>query len=163
MLNGTVLEVERILKTLRTVELIVLKLTFCIGDDLYSSTLVAVAELHGFHDTLCEPFHVSVLTDGVFVLLFTKTNYKTLEFSIKGLKRVEGDAPWTSDLQAELATKRPHNHAERVQAEMNAALEGLAATVEAERATRAAKTPSPAEMQRQISLSREIAYRGPQQ
>ena len=75
---------------------------------------------------------------------------------------IEGDAPWTADLQAELATKRPHNHAERVQAEMNAALEGLAATVEAERVTRAAKTPSPAEMQRQISLSRELAYRGPQ-
>jgi hypothetical protein len=76
---------------------------------------------------------------------------------------IEGDAPWTSDLQAELATKRPHNHAERVQAEMNAALEGLAASVEAERATRAAKTPSPAELQRQIALSRELAYRGPQQ
>ena len=76
---------------------------------------------------------------------------------------IEGEAPWTNDLRAELAEKRPHNHAERVQAEMNAALEGLAATVEAERATRAAKTPSPAEMQRQISLSRELAYRGPQQ
>ena len=76
---------------------------------------------------------------------------------------IEGDAPWTNDLRAELAAKRPHNFAERVQAEMNAALEGLAATVEAERATRAAKTPSPAEMQRQISLSRELAYRGPQQ
>ena len=76
---------------------------------------------------------------------------------------IEGDAPWTGDLQAELAAKRPHNHAERVQGEMNAALEGLAATVEAERATRAAKTPSPEEMQRQISLSRELAYRGPQQ
>jgi len=76
---------------------------------------------------------------------------------------IEGDTPWTGDLQAELATKRPHNHAERVQAEMNAALEGLAATVEAERATRAAKTPSPAEMQRQISLSRDLAYRGSQQ
>ena len=35
---------------------------------------------------------------------------------------IEGDAPWTGDLQAELAAKRPHNHAERVQAEMNAAL-----------------------------------------
>ena len=76
---------------------------------------------------------------------------------------IEGDAPWTGDLQAELAAKRPHNHAERVQGEMNAALEGLAATVEAERATRAAKTPSPEEMQRQISLSRELAYRGPLQ
>ena len=76
---------------------------------------------------------------------------------------IEGDAPWTGDLQAELAAMRPHNHAERVQGEMNAALEGLAATVEAERATRAAKTPSPEEMQRQISLSRELAYRGPLQ
>ena len=76
---------------------------------------------------------------------------------------IEGEAPWTGDLQAELATKRPHNHAERVQAEMNAALEGLAANHAAERAVRAAKTPSPEEMQRQISLSRELAYRGPQQ
>jgi len=76
---------------------------------------------------------------------------------------IEGEAPWTNDLRAELAEKRPHNHAERVQADMNAALESLAATVEAERATRAAKTPSPAELQRQIALSRELAYRGPQQ
>ena len=75
----------------------------------------------------------------------------------------DAEIHWGPPISLELAAKRPHNHAERVQGEMNAALEGLAATVEAERATRAAKTTSPAEMQRQISLSRELAYRGPQQ
>ena len=76
---------------------------------------------------------------------------------------IEGATPWTGDLQAELAIKRPHNHAKRMQAEMDAALEAMAANHAAERASRAARTPSPAEMQRQIALSRDLAYRGLQQ
>jgi len=76
---------------------------------------------------------------------------------------IEGATPWNGDLQAELAIKRPHNHAERMQAEMDAALEAMAANHAAELAARAARTPSPAEMQRQISLSRDLAYRGLQQ
>ena len=76
---------------------------------------------------------------------------------------IEGDTPWTGDLQAELAAKRPHNHAERMQAEMDFALKAIAANHAAERAARAARTPSLAEMQRQISLSRDLAYRGLQQ
>ena len=76
---------------------------------------------------------------------------------------MEGATPWTGDLQAELAIKRPHNNAERMQAEMDAALEAMAANNAAERASRAARTPSPEELQRQISLSRHLAYRGLQQ
>ena len=76
---------------------------------------------------------------------------------------IEGATPWTGDLQAELAIKRPHNHAERMQAEMDSALEAMAANHAAERASRAARTPSPEELQRQISLSRDLAYRGLQQ
>jgi hypothetical protein len=71
---------------------------------------------------------------------------------------VEGQGEWTPELDQEFAAKRPHQREERREAAVKAALDGMAANLQAEREARAARTPTPEQLQSQLIASRNSAY-----
>ena len=71
---------------------------------------------------------------------------------------LDGQGEWTPELDQEFARKRPHQREERREAAVKAALEGMAANLEAERQARAARTPTPEQLRATLSASREAAY-----
>ena len=70
---------------------------------------------------------------------------------------VEGQGEWTPELDQEFAAKRPHQREERREAAVKAALDGMAANLEAEREARAARTPTPEQLKAQLVASRNAA------
>jgi hypothetical protein len=71
---------------------------------------------------------------------------------------VDGQGEWTPELDQEFARKRPHQREERREAAVKAALEGMAANLEAERQAKAARTPTPKQLRTQLAASRNAAY-----
>jgi hypothetical protein len=70
---------------------------------------------------------------------------------------VEGQGEWTPELDQEFAAKRPHQREERREAAVKAALDGIAASLVAEREARAARTPTPEQLKAQLIASRNAA------
>ena len=81
---------------------------------------------------------------------------KPLSLALQGV--LDGQGEWTPELDQEFAAKRPHQRAERREAAVKAALDGIAANLEAEREARAARTPTPEQLQSQLIASRNAAY-----
>jgi hypothetical protein len=72
---------------------------------------------------------------------------------------LDGITPMTNELAGELAVKRPHQHDRMRRDQAEAALNRIAEAREEEKARRAALTPSPEQLQRQLAESREAAAR----
>lgn len=70
---------------------------------------------------------------------------------------LDGHAEMTPDLASELAIKRPNQHEQMRRDQIEAALNRIAEAREEEQTRRAASTPSPDEMRRQLLASREAA------
>jgi hypothetical protein len=70
---------------------------------------------------------------------------------------LEGLQPMDPDLARELEIKRPHEHEEMRQQQINDALAGMEESRAAERARRAERTPSPEQLQQQVRASRNAA------
>ena len=70
---------------------------------------------------------------------------------------LDGQGDWTPELEREHGTKRPHQRAEMEQAAINRALEGMAQTLEAERAGRQARTLSTEQLRRKQIASLNAA------
>lgn len=70
---------------------------------------------------------------------------------------LDGHTEMTPDLVGELALRRPHQHEQMQRDQIEAALNRIAEAREAEQARRAASTPSPEELQRQLVASKEAA------
>jgi hypothetical protein len=71
---------------------------------------------------------------------------------------LEGQGEWTPELDQEFSARRPLQREERREAAVKAALEGMAANLEAEREARAASTPTPEQLQAQLIASKNTAY-----